>query len=114
VSALARFVGKGGDGLVGFEVKVAFDRKAEFAAHGAKLHEAHVAELWAAHAEIAKAEGEEVGAFVNFGEELCALGVGGKEPHGGLEVERLILSVDGDALRDARWLFALCFGDECH
>jgi len=40
-----RFIGVGGDGFVGFEVQVALDGKAEFAAHGAKLDEAHVAEL---------------------------------------------------------------------
>ena len=44
-SAAAGFVGVGGDGSVGFEVKVALDRKTEFAAYGAKLGKAYVAEL---------------------------------------------------------------------
>ena len=41
----ARFIGVDGDGLVGFEMHVALERKAEFAAHGAKLDETHVAEF---------------------------------------------------------------------
>jgi len=45
MSARTRLVGVGGDGFVGLEVQVALDRKAEFAAHGAKLDEAHVAEF---------------------------------------------------------------------
>ncbi len=40
-----RLVGVGGDGFVGFEVNVALDRKSEFAAHGAKLEEAYIAEF---------------------------------------------------------------------
>jgi hypothetical protein len=55
------------DGFGGFEVQVAFDRKAEFAAYGAKFGDAHVAECGAAQSKIAEAEGE-VGAFVDFGE----------------------------------------------
>ena len=112
VSVRTRFVGVGGDGFAGFEVQVAFDRKAEFAPDAAKLREAYVAEFGAAHAEIAEAEGE-VGAFVDFGEEPGALGVGGVELDDGLEVERLVLSIDGGALCDAigEELFGLCFGD---
>jgi hypothetical protein len=45
VSAGARFVRVSQDGFVGIEVQVAFDRKSEFAAHGAKLREADIAEL---------------------------------------------------------------------
>jgi hypothetical protein len=57
-----------------------------------------------------------VGGFVDFGEEPGALGARGEEFHEGLEVERLVLSVDGGALREAvgEELFGLCFGDECH
>ena len=36
VSVDTRFVGVGGDGLVGFEVQIALDRKPEIAANGAK------------------------------------------------------------------------------
>ncbi len=50
VSAATRFVGVSGDRFVGFEVQVALDGKAEFAAHGAKLDEAYVAEFRLAHA----------------------------------------------------------------
>jgi hypothetical protein len=115
VSARTRVVSVGRNRFVGFEVQVALDGKSELAAHGAKLREADVAEFGAAHSEIAEAEGE-VGAFVDFGEKPGALGVGSEELDDGLEVERLILSVDRGALRDAvgEKLFGLCFGDECH
>ncbi len=59
-SAAARFVGVGGDWFVGFEVQVALDGETKFAAHGAKLREAYVAEFRFAHAEIAKSEGQAV------------------------------------------------------
>jgi hypothetical protein len=115
VSAVTRFVGVVRDGFVGVEVQIALDGKLELVAYGAKLREADVAELGAAHAEIAEAEGE-VGAFVDFGEQPGALGVRGKEFDDGLEVERLVLSVDGGSLRNAigEKLFGLCFGDESH
>jgi len=45
VAAGTRFVGVGGDGFIGFEVQVALDGKSEFAARGAKLEKAHVAEF---------------------------------------------------------------------
>ena len=48
VSVRTRFVGVNRNRFVGFEVEVAFDRKPEFAADGAKLGEAHVAEFRAA------------------------------------------------------------------
>jgi hypothetical protein len=96
VSAGARFVGVCRNRFIGFEVQVAFDRKPEFVSYGAKFSETDVAEFGAAHSEIAEAEGE-VGAFVDFGEEPGALGIGGEKFHDGIEVDRLILSVDGGA-----------------
>lgn len=88
MSALACFVGVSRDRFVGVELQVTFNRETEFAADGAKLREAQVAELAAAHAEIAKTEGE-IGTFVDFREEPGALGVGGEKLHDGLEVERM-------------------------
>ena len=57
VTAATSLVGVGGDGFVGFEVQVAFDRKTEFAPDAAKLREAYVAEFRATQSEIAEAEG---------------------------------------------------------
>ncbi len=56
VSAGTRFVGVGGDGFIGLEVQVALDRETQFAAQGAKLEEAHVAEFRLPEAEIAESE----------------------------------------------------------
>jgi hypothetical protein len=58
VPIVAGFVGVRADGLVGVEVQITFDGKAEFAAHRTKLREADVAEFGASQAEIAEAEGE--------------------------------------------------------
>jgi hypothetical protein len=65
-------------------VKVVLYGKSEFAAHGAKLDEADVAEFGAAHSKISEAEGE-VGGFVDFSEEPGALGVGGEDLTTGLK-----------------------------
>ncbi len=73
VSPSTRFVGVSGDRFVGFEVQVALDWKAEFAAHGAKLEKAHVAELGLPEAEIAEAEGDVI--EPELGQEPGALGV---------------------------------------
>jgi hypothetical protein len=64
---------------------------------------------------MVESEGE-VGTFVDFGEEPGALGVGREEFHDRLEVESLVLSVDGGALRKAvgEELVDLGSGDECH
>ena len=67
VTTVTCFVGVGGDGFVGGEVQVAFDRKAEFTAYGAKLREADVAEFRFTHAEVAEAEGE-AAVGLEFGE----------------------------------------------
>ena len=45
VTAGVSFVGVAGNRFVGFEVRVALNGESEFAADGAKLREAHVAEL---------------------------------------------------------------------
>ena len=57
---LASFFGVSRNRLVGFEVQITLDRKAEFAADGLQFDEAHVAEFRLAHAEIAEAEGQAV------------------------------------------------------
>jgi hypothetical protein len=108
----ARFVGVGGKGFVGIEVEITLHRKAELATHGAELREGDVAELGAAKTQVTESEGD-VAAFVDFREEPGALGVRGEELHDGIEVERLILSIDCDALRAAigEELIGLCFGD---
>lgn len=53
-----RFVGVGAQGLVGFEVLVAFDREAQGTAQVANFVHAHVAKLWRAHAKVTEAEGD--------------------------------------------------------
>ena len=45
VSVVTRFVGVGRNRFVGFEVQVALDREAQFAAYGAKFREADEAEF---------------------------------------------------------------------
>ncbi len=46
------FVSIGRNRFIGFEVQITLDGEPEFAAHGAKLGEADVAEFGAAHSEI--------------------------------------------------------------
>lgn len=58
VSATPGFVGVGREKLVGDEVAIALDGKAELTADGGDLGEADVAQLRASHAEIAEAEGK--------------------------------------------------------
>ena len=57
---LASFFGVSRNRLVGFEVQITLDRKAEFAADGLQFDEAHVAEFRLAHAQIAESKGETV------------------------------------------------------
>jgi hypothetical protein len=76
VPALSRFDRVDADGLVGFEVQVAFQGQAELAGDGAKLCEAHVAELRHSETEIAEAEGE-TAVGVELGQEPGGAAVGG-------------------------------------
>ena len=44
-----RFISVNGNSLIGFEVLISFDGKAEFAADSREFDEAHIAELGLAH-----------------------------------------------------------------
>jgi hypothetical protein len=110
----AGLVGVGAQGLVGIEVQVALDGKAEWTAQFANLAHADESEFWASHAEIGEAEGDVVES--EFGEEPGALRVGREEFDDWIEVDVGLPVVHADDLRLAVGdeLFGLCFGEQCH
>jgi hypothetical protein len=68
------------------EVEIALERKAQRAAGGSELVQAHIAEFGLAETEIAETEGEMFGDWVQFCEELGGVAVGGEELDDGFEV----------------------------
>ena len=115
MATATRVIGAFREVLVGFEVQVVLDRKLELAADGLQFHEADVAKLGATETKIAEAKGELAGG-VEFHKEPGALCVRREKFDDGLEVQRLVPSVDGGALSAAVGLklFDLCFREECH
>jgi hypothetical protein len=86
--------------LVRFEVQIALDWQAEFAADGLQFDETHIAEFRLAHAEIAEAEGEPV-IGIELGQEPGALRIRGEEFDNGFEVECAVAFVHRGALSAA-------------
>lgn len=80
----ARFLCVTGEGLVGLEVPITLDGKAELAAYCGEFDEAYIAEFGLAHAEIAESEGGTV-VGIELGQEPRALGVGCEEFDDGLK-----------------------------
>jgi hypothetical protein len=109
-----RFAGVGAQGLVGFEVHVALDGKAERTAKVTKFVHADVAQFRRSHVEIAEAESDIV--QPKLGQEPGALDIGREEFHDGFEVDVGLGVVHADDLRLAVGdeLFGLGFGEECH
>ena len=77
-----------GEGIVGREEFVAFDRQAQLAAHAAYLRKPHAAALGKAQAEIAQAEGDIALVRIDIREKPGTGAVGRKELDHGFGVER--------------------------
>jgi hypothetical protein len=77
--------------------------------------QAHVTEFGLTETKIAKTEGK-IDVGVELGEKPGGVPVGGEELHDGFEVQHLVLSADGVALRAAvlEEFLALGGSDECH
>jgi hypothetical protein len=112
---LAGLLGVRRDRSRGREVEIALQRKSQRAAGGSELVQAHVAEFRLAEPEIAKTE-RQIDVGVELGQEPGGVAVGGEELDDGLEVEGLVLSVDGGALGASvlEELFALSGSDKLH
>ena len=78
-----RLGGVGADRLVGLEVQVAFDGKAERTTEISEFVHADVTKFRSSHTKITQAEGDVV--ETERGKQPSALGIGGRSPGGELE-----------------------------
>src|ERR1019366_2237938 len=93
---LASEFGVGRDRARRREVQIALQRKSQRAADGGEFEQAHVTEFRLAESEIAKTE-RQIDIRVELRQEPGGIAVGGEKLHDGLEVEALVLAVDGGA-----------------
>jgi hypothetical protein len=83
----AREFGVGGDRSRRCEVEIALERKAQRAASGGELGQAHVAEFRLPKAEVAETEGEIRTVWVQLRQEPSGVAVGGEQFDDGFEVD---------------------------
>ena len=112
---LASEFGVGRDRARRREVQIALQRKSQRAADGGEFEQTHVTEFRLAEPEIAKTE-RQIDIRVELRQEPGGIAVGGEKLHDGLEVEALVLAVDGGALGASVLgeFLALGRSDECH
>jgi hypothetical protein len=109
-------IGVGGDRSRRREVEIALEWKAQRAAGGGELVQAHVTEFRFPEAEVAETEGEILALRVQLREELGGIAVGGEELDDGFEVDGSPLLVEGGALGPAVFeeFLVLDGSDELH